>query len=308
MGLFTNTKKLCPICGNPTPRLLATKFDGQPICKECDKKLDLPLGTENSMSLADFREYLAAYEVNRPLRDAFNATYRYDSLLLDERNGLIRLKNTDGCWAIEKKHIKSFYISEDDILIFENGSGVLKSYPSDVSERADLMRPAAAQFYIEKREYERRAQLEKMRSRNETPEERSERERVENLYRPHFEMTNLFKGFQIAITLDHPYWKSYTKRINAPEIDRDYPDIDDFLKKYNKEFDELHTLAVKLMKMIDPAAGESCIGGYEAPQQPAATGVSVDAVTEIKRYKELFDQGLITSEEFSAKKRQLLGI
>ena len=41
MGLFSNNKKLCPICGNPTPRLLSTKIDGQPICKECDSKIDL---------------------------------------------------------------------------------------------------------------------------------------------------------------------------------------------------------------------------------------------------------------------------
>ena len=29
MGLFTNNKKLCPICGSPTPRLLASAVEGQ---------------------------------------------------------------------------------------------------------------------------------------------------------------------------------------------------------------------------------------------------------------------------------------
>ena len=28
MGLFSNNKKLCPICGSPTPRLLVTKIEG----------------------------------------------------------------------------------------------------------------------------------------------------------------------------------------------------------------------------------------------------------------------------------------
>lgn len=28
MGLFSNNKKLCPICGSPTPRLLPTKVEG----------------------------------------------------------------------------------------------------------------------------------------------------------------------------------------------------------------------------------------------------------------------------------------
>lgn len=44
MGLFSNKKKLCPICGNPTPRLLPTKIEGEAICKECDAKVDLPAG------------------------------------------------------------------------------------------------------------------------------------------------------------------------------------------------------------------------------------------------------------------------
>ena len=42
MGLFTNNKKLCPICGNPTPRLLASAVEGQNLCKECAAKIDLP--------------------------------------------------------------------------------------------------------------------------------------------------------------------------------------------------------------------------------------------------------------------------
>ena len=34
----------------------------------------------------------------------------------------------------------------------------------------------------------------------------------------------------------------------------------------------------------------------------------VDAVAEIQKFKTLADQGIITEEEFAAKKRQLLGI
>ena len=44
MGLFSNNKKLCPICGSPTPRLLATVVDDQPLCKACAAKIDLPDG------------------------------------------------------------------------------------------------------------------------------------------------------------------------------------------------------------------------------------------------------------------------
>ena len=71
MGLFSNHKKVCPICGNPTPRLLPTKIEDMPICKECDRKIDLPDGAVNEMNLARFREYLTFYDNNQTLRDTF---------------------------------------------------------------------------------------------------------------------------------------------------------------------------------------------------------------------------------------------
>ena len=75
MGLFSNNKKLCPICGNPTPRLLATKVENMPICKACDKKVDLPVGTVDKMTLEEFQQYMAYYDENEPLRRQFQRTY-----------------------------------------------------------------------------------------------------------------------------------------------------------------------------------------------------------------------------------------
>jgi hypothetical protein len=48
------------------------------------------------------------------------------------------------------------------------------------------------------------------------------------------------------------------------------------------------------------AAGAQQAGG----QQPAAA----DATAQIKQIAELHDQGILTDEEFAAKKKQLLGI
>lgn len=44
MGLFSSNKKVCPLCGNPTPRLLALKVEDTPLCKECERKLIYPRG------------------------------------------------------------------------------------------------------------------------------------------------------------------------------------------------------------------------------------------------------------------------
>ena len=49
MGLFSNNKKLCPLCGAPTPRLLPTKVEDMPLCKECAAKIDLPGGKPSGL-------------------------------------------------------------------------------------------------------------------------------------------------------------------------------------------------------------------------------------------------------------------
>lgn len=314
MGLFTNKKKCCPICGNPTPRLFSTKFENQPICKECAKKLDLPDGTEKNMTLDDFRTYLAVYTENLPLQEIFQTTHRFgvfahDSLLLDEKNRLLRLKDIDGSWAIEKKYLQSFCIYEDHTPLFRSGAGVLKSYPSDIPARAEALRPSVAQFYLQKQEYERQEQRENAMHRGkETDEERMERQRISNLYRPRFDAPMLFKGFQIELTFSHPYWGSFALWRNAPNFDDTCPNVDTYLKQYRKQVKELHQLAVKLMHMIDPSAGEKQIISAASTPFDAALDTAVDAVAEIRKYKELLEQRLITETEFILKKRQLLGI
>lgn len=118
------------------------------------------------------------------------------------------------------------------------------------------------------------------------------------------------KEFRVELTLDHPYWKSFDEKISAPEFDRDYPRAEDYLRTYREQTEELHLLASKLMRMIDPNAGETRIGGGAQSVQAAQPTVTLptDAVSEIQKYKALLDAGVLTEEEFSAKKRQLLGI
>ena len=64
--------------------------------------------------------------------------------------------------------------------------------------------------------------------------------------------------------------------------------------------------ASNLMQLIAPGAPETGAGAQTAA--PAQTGGAPNAVEELKQYKSLLDAGVITEEEFAAKKRQLLGI
>ena len=69
----------------------------------------------------------------------------------------------------------------------------------------------------------------------------------------------------------------------------------------------LHTLARNLMQLIAPGAPETGAGAAQTAA-PAQAGGAPNAVEELKQYKSLLDAGVITEEEFAAKKRQLLGI
>lgn len=138
MGLFSNNKKPCPICGAPTPRILATKIEDIPICRDCEMKGDLPADMSNQITMKEFLHCLDLYEENRALREMFSETHLYhfgffeESLRLDISHRLFRIKVADSAWAMEASNLKSFRILEDDAPLFEGDHNGLKCYQSDV--------------------------------------------------------------------------------------------------------------------------------------------------------------------------------
>lgn len=60
MGLFSNNKKPCPICGEATPRLLATCIaDKTPICSHCSAKISMVDTQVRELSVEGLKEHLA---------------------------------------------------------------------------------------------------------------------------------------------------------------------------------------------------------------------------------------------------------
>ena len=112
----------------------------------------------------------------------------------------------------------------------------------------------------------------------------------------------------VELELDHPYWKAYRNELDAPEFDEDYPSVDSFLHKYDEKVNELHTLARNLMQFIAPGAPETGAASAAQTAAPAQAGGASNTIEELKQYKSLLDAGVLTEEEFAAKKRQLLGI
>lgn len=310
MGLFSNNKKPCPICGSPTPRLLPTKIEGVPICKACNAKIDLPNGAPGDMTLDGLRKYLAFYEENQALRDRFTEQYRFDFglctgwILIDRTHGLFRVRDDEGAIVFEKAVLKSFRVLEDKEVLFEGSAAGLDCHESKIPERAWLMATMIDRFNEKRAEHERILEMERVRYLNRSRDEWWDREREIERDKPRFTEAPPFRRFNVELKLDHPYWSEYKANINGPDYDDDCPSVEGYLHAYQEGVDKMYGLAHELMQFIAPNAPERGWGAETAPQQAG----EVDAVEALKRYKELLDTGVLTEEEFTAKKRQLLGI
>ena len=87
------------------------------------------------------------------------------------------------------------------------------------------------------------------------------------------------------------------------------------MQEYENMTSELHARAENLLRLINPTAMTQtdrapALDAAPAPIAPAApvSGSADDVIAQIQKYKGLLDAGLITEEEFTAKKRQLMGI
>lgn len=159
MGLFSNNKKPCPLCGSPTPRLLATKVEDMPLCKECAGKIDLPDGALDRMTLAQLEQYMAFYEENAALRETFSEDYRYGfgllsgALVVDSAHRLLRIKPYDSALVFGPENLQSFRILEDSDPLFTGNADGLTCHRSDVPDKVEALIPSIDQFMRRKQDF-----------------------------------------------------------------------------------------------------------------------------------------------------------
>ena len=291
MGLFTK-KDPCAICGGKVKGLFPGKIDGQYICNDCYGLVDLPDGSLSHMSVENFKAYMAFREENQQLKAQFQITREVDfgwfdtKFVFDANNRLLCMSKDLDKTIFEGKQIKSFIIKEDSAPIFECSAAGFIRYPSTVPERLQMMLPQIQMF---------RMQLERQRA---TQDEKDDL---------HFDIPEPFKMFNVEIRFDHPYWDVITADKEGPNFSNNYPDGNDYLRDYNTAFAAIEQLAMTLKEVAFPDVPEQTAGSGVV-MSASAPAANVDAVAEIKRYKELMEQGVITEEEFTAKKKQLLGI
>lgn len=316
MGLF-GPKKLCPVCGKPASRFLPTKVEGQPLCGDCDSKvLELPddLRGDVIASMASLREYFAVFDENAALRQSFQQSYQHEfgilggSICLDTTHRLLRLGSSDNAFVFEPENIRLFRISEDSSPLFEGTKDALVCYQSTAPDRARNMGREIDRFRLEVRQCEQMKHMEEQMERQ--AKDRGDTYISRYISLPDVSTLNPFQKYYVYIELDHPYRKMKKEFKETGPGFSDYDtSIEGYLRAYETASGEMRALADNLMAVLNPDAPECQADPQAAPASAAAESRLVtDPVAEIQRYKGLLDSGVITEDEFSAKKRQLLGI
>lgn len=295
MGLFTK-KEPCAICGGKVKGLLPWKIEGQYVCDSCHGVVDVQKDKED-MTMEQFRQYRAFREENQALKDQFTISQKVDfgafdtKLVFDFDHRLFCMDQHLAKTVFRGGEIRSFVIQEDGAPIFEGGPQGLARYESVVPGHLTMMAPQLNQILMQK-------QLEDQLNVGRDPEHRPA---------PRFyDIPEPFKKFQVSIYVDHPYWSLLECDRSGPTFDNDYPDVNNYMNRYQEGYWLMENLAQCLMMVAFPDAPAE--GAQQEEQPAAAAAPAQDAVTQLKQYKQLLDDGVITQADFDAKKKQLMGL
>ena len=168
--------------------------------------------------------------------------------------------------VFEASAIKSFTIKEDSTAIYASGKENLKCHESDAPDRVRAMSNLIEQFQLQRQEFEwmlqRQDAAERQHTRSGSPMPTvigNEPKRLTTLDRPTFDTKGPVRQFKVTLNLQHPYWSKMQWKMDGPSFDRDDPSVEEYIEKYEKKEKKLHTMAKKLMKMMNPAAKEDWV-------------------------------------------------
>ena len=306
MALFGKKKdaEYCAICGKERKTglfrgLFQAEVDGQYVCNDCFGDIDIDSDIMKQMTIPAFKEYIQFREENTKLKNQFTVTNTIDlgildtKIVFDQVHGYIAFSKELDKTIFERKHLVSFLIKEDDHVIFEGDANGLQSYGSNVYNRLRMMQRQFAEYRQEMIAYDNRASRMTAEERNNGAGQR-----------PTFAASEPFLNFNIELYFDHPYRKKLHFDMTGPRFSNGTAFVEEnYRNEYKASFDLMEQLANNLKSFVsrNSGAGTSSVSaGNAAPQE--------DVMETLKRLKELVDMGVVTEEEFTAKKRQLLGL
>ena len=255
------------------------------------------------MTMQDFKEYLMFYDQNKLLKDQFVISEQIDfglwdtKIIFDYQNKWVCMSKQPDKTVFEGKQLKSFTIKEDNTPLFEGSAAGIRRYASTVTERVMAMAPQIAQFAASKRMARTLDRLDDGKVNNSASV-------------PYFDIPEPFQAFHMELHFDHPYWTVLKCDMDGPRFNNTLPDVNNYLRSYQQSIEEMEKLVAALRTVAFPGTTEQSIGPGMVGMGALHTNVAppADAIEEIKKYKALMEDGVISQQEFEAKKKQLLGI
>lgn len=302
MGLFSQ-KSPCLICGSKISWLLPSKIEGQYVCNTCHNKIDMDADKAMNMTMQGFKEYLIFYNENQLLKDQFGVSEQiyfgfWDTkIIFDYQNKLFCMSKNLDKTVFEGKQLKSFTIKEDSMPLFEGTAEGIRHYTSTVKERTMAMAPQIAQFMMNRQMARTLDKMDDGKVNGSAPVQ-------------YFDIPEPFKAFNVELHLDHPYWTVIKCDMDGPQFSNDHPDVNDYIRDYENSIEKIEKLVASLKTVAFPGAAEQFIGVGASIAQTVniASAPPTDTIEEIRKYKQLMEEGIISQQEFDAKKKQLLGI
>ncbi|MEG0018605.1 MAG: SHOCT domain-containing protein [Hydrogenoanaerobacterium sp.] len=272
MGLFSNSAKPCPICGKATPRLLAKKIGGEAICSKCADNIAADDVLVQSWSINDLKEHINYRDENQKLLKNFTPTrtvnYEHE-FVIDDNKKLFFVSQ----WGEENPPVFRF----EDVQGFEMSLGynTVESWSRGM-KRTPYSPPALGL-----------ASGISMLAEAFGGTKGKENDRFENLL--------------LILKVNTKYLKEY-ELCNLSICG-------DTIAEYEHSFaEELARANIACNCIISIASGGTATAAASPTPAAAVIPLAEQAADNIRKFKELLDAGIITQEEFDAKKKQLLGI
>ena len=337
MGIFTNEKKGCPICGNATPRLFPTKVEGLPLCKECAAKINMESSMMKNLTINELWDHLDYRKANSETFGAFtdNETHGMGNYVLhmdtDKRLFYIADGSPSNPALFKFEELVSFNLMEDGRTViqcnadsYSESASSIESYKLPplkpfVKPSAMVTKPVAAA--TDKKEGRTSMAAAASSSAAAKPEEKPKA--------PDKPIDSL----KLNVTLNNPYWKSKVYNVSLPSLESEN-EVREWVNDYKNTFaaavDTCEAMAgimgvktgKQMMNAIKEKAeailavqeAEAAAKEAEAAAQAAEVAAKIAktaddnaAIEMLRKWKELLDMGAITQEEFDAKKKELIG-
>lgn len=245
MGLFSNNKKPCPVCGKPTPRLLATKIEGMPICSECDGKIDMRQEKRDSLTIDTFKEYLRFYDENLPLKQEFQEDYVKNTgffntaaFKCDYTHHTFKLGILDNAIVYTSDNFVSLTISQDNTPVIELTKEELRIHDTDVPEYIESLRNSI-NAYNSLQEMREALMHVDAHQRMEHHRENPPQDNISP-----FEATMPFEKWHVTIEVKHPWDGGISDKSDQYWLDSYHPSINEAYDNYYNALAEYKEMAM----------------------------------------------------------------